>query len=550
VPEVAVLSPVEGTDLATTTVTFTWEATAGTQTNASARETQGIAGYVVAFADRDGNWASATVNDGNTKTYATDTLAYGQDYSWHVKAIGANGKSATTTPDATFTTTYRLRSLGTEGIVYSLEDDDFFAQYVVNFDTSNLPERFDGVTDFQLTVNGTKYVFEQNEFVATQYNVQIPYNAGTPNDPTMDDVRDGFFQKSPAVAFVQGETTGEYDTIAEAVAAVDADGGQATITLNKAAYSFTEKVSLGSAAPVTILAAEGVTPVITGNDTTGLFSDFTQNSGTVTFIGITFTHGNLEGSGAAVITDNSMNFIDCTFSNNAAGYGGGALYLNWGSFVIQGCQFNDNSGQGNSGGALKCYNDALSIKILESTFTANDAGNGGAVYIGNTDTVEIKDSYFTGNTALNNGGALYLEQIDIEGSGNTDVDISGTTFTSNTATNTNAGDVGYGGALYLKLCSAIEITSAIITGNSADKTGSGIYAHGVGGLNVTTHSCLTTDGNLWSRGYAYPSNEYIARDFSVNTSGEINSSCVETEAVVVKSNTGADDKQFGTGNDL
>ncbi len=544
-PEVAVVSPIDGTEFATTTVTFTWEATAGAQSNTSAREVQGISGYVVAWANRAGEWASATIDNGATKEYATDTLDYGEDYSWHVKAIGANGKTATTTPDATFITIYRLRDLGTEGVVYTLENDTDFDQYNVGFDIDDLPARFDGMTEFQILVNGQRYVFEQNEFDNTQYNVVIEYTPGTPNVPTMDEVRDGFFGEkiSKAVSFAQGEVTAEYDTIAEAVAAVSGTE-EATITLNEAAYSFTSGIIFDSAAPVTIMAQKNVTPVITGNDTTGLFKNFTKDSGTVTFVDITFTHGNFEGAGGAVISDGSMNFIDCTFSNNSANNGGGALNLNWGSFVILRCQFNDNS-TGGAGGALKCPNDAVSLSILESTFTANEAGNGGAIYIGDTDKVEIRDSYFDVNSVTGNGGALYLEQT-----GNTDVDISGTIFTSNTATNTIVGDVGYGGALYLKLNTAIEITSATITANSADNSGGGIYAYGHGSLFVTTHSCLTTNGNSWSRSYAYPNIAYIARDFSVNASGEINSGCVETEVVVVKSNISDDNKQFSTGNEL
>jgi len=297
------------------------------------------------------------------------------------------------------------------------------------------------------------------------------------------------------------------------------------------------------------MAAEGVTPVINGNDTTQLFSNFTQGSATVTFIGITFSHAKSTVAGAVIISDASMKFVDCTFSNNLAINHGGALYLNWGSFIIKNCQFNDNSCGDYWGGALRCAYDADSLSIIESTFTANKAYRGGAIYIDDVATVEIKDSYFDSNTVTGNGGALYLDQSD-----NTDVTISGTTFTSNTATNTNADGptitVGYGGALYLNLNTAIEITSATITGNSAAKSGSGIYAYGAGALAVTTHNCLKTDGNLWSRAYAYPTTEYIARDFSVNASGDINSGCVETESVVVKSNTGADNKQFGTGRDL
>ncbi len=536
-PEVAVKTPV-GIELeATTTVTFTWEATAGTQTNAIAREEAGIAGYVVAFADRDGNWASATVNDGNTKSYATDTLVYGQDYSWHVKAIGANGKTATTTPDATFITAYRLRDLGSEGVAYTLEDDTNFDCYEIAFDSKDLPGRFDGMTEFQINVKGQTYKFGQNESNPTQYNVQIPHSVGTPDDPTMDEVRDGFFGESKIknVSFAQGETTAEYDTIAEAVAAVDDAEGQATITLKEPEYIFTERINLYSAAPITIMAAEGVTPVINGNDTTQLFYNFTQDSATVTFIGITFSHAKSGVAGAAVISNASMKFVDCTFSNNLASNHAGALYLNWGSFVIKNCQFNDNScGSSSWGGALNCADNAISLSIIESTFTANNAYRGGALYIGNADTVEIKDSYFDSNTVTGNGGALYLEQSE-----NTDVTISGTTFTSNTATNTNNDGptitVGYGGALYLNLNTAIEITSATIIDNAAGKSGGGIYILRQDGF---TGAPKTSGNSWWYNSVGVPSSLYSQdSDFSIDKNGQRIYPCRESDPVVVKLNT-------------
>jgi hypothetical protein len=193
-PDVEVFSPVNGMEFATTTVTFTWAATGGVQiNNTMGREAQGISGYIVAFAGRNDEWASVTINDANTKEYATDTLSYGEDYKWYVKAIGANGKT-TTTPDATFMTTYRVRDLGVEGTAFTITDETSWNEYAVSVDTKYLPARFTGETRFSIVLNGTVYDFEQSTFETNVYTARIPYVSGTSNIPSEEDIRDGKFE--------------------------------------------------------------------------------------------------------------------------------------------------------------------------------------------------------------------------------------------------------------------------------------------------------------------------------------------------------------------
>jgi hypothetical protein len=195
-PQVAVKTPVCGTELATTTVNFTWEATPGNQINpASSREEQGISHFILAFANGDNQWATATIVDPEDRTYATNTLSYGQDYKWHVKAVGTNGKTTTTTPLATFKTKYRLMDLGNEGEaetdVFYIEDHSQWNEYVVNINIAKLPERFEGATGYKLTVKEKEYVFSKNNFDPNLYNTTINYES---NDHTLEDITEAFFE--------------------------------------------------------------------------------------------------------------------------------------------------------------------------------------------------------------------------------------------------------------------------------------------------------------------------------------------------------------------
>ena len=115
---------------------------------------------------------------------------------------------------------------------------------------------------------------------------------------------------------------------------------------------------------------------------------------------------------------------------------------------------NGNTG-GNGGGVL----NAGTLIVTNSTFTANQAGSGGAISnaSGGAGTVTITGSTFSGNTATN-GGAIY-------NSGNA-VTITNSTFTGNSATAGGA-ILGDGGLITLR--------NVTISGNSAVGSGGGIF---------------------------------------------------------------------------
>ena len=89
--------------------------------------------------------------------------------------------------------------------------------------------------------------------------------------------------------------------------------------------------------------------------------------------------------------------------------------------------------------------------------TAND-GRGGALYVESNKYLKITDCVVTGNAAANYGGAVYVES-------DANVTVSGTSFTSNTATSKN------GGAIFALEQTQLTITDTQFKNNSARNGG-------------------------------------------------------------------------------
>jgi predicted outer membrane repeat protein len=104
--------------------------------------------------------------------------------------------------------------------------------------------------------------------------------------------------------------------------------------------------------------------------------------------------GNLAFEGGAMSNAGSHPVItNCTFSDNSAEWGGGAMYIYYGSTTVSNCTFTGNSAQ--YGGAM--YSLYGSTIVSNCTFTGNSAQYGGAIYGGSSNSV-IKNCILWGNT--------------------------------------------------------------------------------------------------------------------------------------------------------
>ena len=177
---------------------------------------------------------------------------------------------------------------------------------------------------------------------------------------------------------------------------VNGDGDSITITTNS-------KVIDGKGAIVDMVGSGIRALVVTAND--------------VTIKNFTFKNAKFNGDGGAIYSYGSssgvaytIDIINCNFINNAVNKKGGAIYFdNKGSVDVVNCTFINNSAF-EWGGAIMLD----SGNVINCSFTNNKAGYGGAMYVSSQ---IITNCSFTNNSA-NAGGAIFVESISDYGVNN------------------------------------------------------------------------------------------------------------------------------------
>lgn len=144
----------------------------------------------------------------------------------------------------------------------------------------------------------------------------------------------------------------------------------------------------------------------------------------------------LKNSGTAISTGNEKLIINnSSFTDNFATNYGGAVYIgNKGDVNITNSVFTNNKADNKrisntaTGGAISTSSTTVNLGIKKSNFTNNAAGfYGGAVYAPNNGNLDIDQSVFTGNKIVTRyGGAVYTGS-----KGN--VTVTNSKFTNNSA---------------------------------------------------------------------------------------------------------------------
>ncbi len=208
--------------------------------------------------------------------------------------------------------------------------------------------------------------------------------------------------------------------------------------------------------------------------------------------------GQSDRRGGALNNVNINKISDSYFSGNSAVSGGAiSAHEKDGVQSIINTTFEENSVE-NYGGAL--YFAAHSIK--DSTFTGNTAMYGGAIYA-DSKLDEITSSIFTNNVAqfsTGSGGAIYIDKNV------TELNISGTIFTGNNACS-NTYD-SYGGAIHLASAGngVINIINSTFSDNYVNS-----YRVGEGGAianssNMTVNIIADNDTSNFRNNYVLSQN--------------------------------------------
>ena len=213
----------------------------------------------------------------------------------------------------------------------------------------------------------------------------------------------------------------------------------------------------------------------------------------VTFDGITFDNGNVDGNGGAVaIANGQWKFTGCAFSRNGASGNGGAIDLSGGSASIYKSTFNGNNA-GVNGGAISVAEGAK-VEILKAAsntqFISNVAtGKGGALFI-DSKNGDLVMEHSTPNNRINNadfkrnhadyGGAV---AVCGESGKASRVFFSNCTMGSNSSSDANYATKD-GGAIYFEGECFVNVGNSTVRRNYATAKGGAISVAGWGKLQL------------------------------------------------------------------
>jgi predicted outer membrane repeat protein len=220
----------------------------------------------------------------------------------------------------------------------------------------------------------------------------------------------------------------------------------------------------GAGPALTVAGAQTADTVVTGLAVTGAAGEggfgLLADGTAATFGDVRFM---ANAGGGACVRGGSPAFHACSFQDNRGQGSGGGLRNEGGSPVLVGCTFARNVA-GSLGGGI--YSDGGSVTVVDCVLQGNATRSGawGGGIFAKDATIDAHGTTFTGNTAIEAGGAVYL----LGGRG----DLSGCTFAGNLAE--RARSVFSRGA-------GVSLTGSALSGASADALGGDV----TGGAGTT-----------------------------------------------------------------
>lgn len=272
--------------------------------------------------------------------------------------------------------------------------------------------------------------------------------------------------------------------------------GTATITLISP-LTITQNTTIDGGGQITL----------SGGGTTRMIE---HTAGTLTLQNITLTNGRAQGvntdaNGSAIRsryqgTAPRLNLDNVTISSNTTnltsvsgglspGDFGGAVFTQGGYLTVTDSTFSSNTSTNSAGAAI--HGLRSDMVITDTTFSnnvSNGGGQGGAIYVDgaqpNNGIVRITGGTFSGNTAFNQGGALYVHLYQ----NNDTVMIDGVSFLNNQV---NGGTNGLGGA-FSGGNGRVTVLNSLFSGNKVDRPGD---ADGSGGAFASAETAVITIAN-------------------------------------------------------
>ncbi|WP_407393665.1 beta strand repeat-containing protein, partial [Methanobrevibacter sp.] len=281
--------------------------------------------------------------------------------------------------------------------------------------------------------------------------------------------------------------------------------------------------------PISIIGVDGT--VLNAEGKSGIFT--ITNVDGVNLQGITLINGNNTDYGGAIDivggTNGAIN--NCTFINNTANIGGGAVRVNndaagwnfYNSTFINNTALStldDGSGIGrgvpNGGGAI--WSCVQEVSVYNSSFINNSGSYGGAL----RGSFNTYDSELINNTAFNgNGGGIDVTIDDIV-SPRPSLRYINTTFINNTAKGDRADERAQGGALHMYHIEHVDIVDCECYNNTADRGGAvDLYIIATVSVENSTfenNTAISEGGGFFINATSSPT-EFINSDISNNKAG-------------------------------
>ena len=191
-----------------------------------------------------------------------------------------------------------------------------------------------------------------------------------------------------------------------------------------------------------------------------------QNPTSSDWENVTFSGNHSDRASAAYFRAGVLNVSDSSVVENDTTWANGSFVVVNTSATITNVDFNENAAV-RFGGAL--FTSASEVSVNGGSFTGNVASYGGAVYSSAGSAVTYSGVDFTDNVATSFGGAIY------GGKGTTT--ISDSTFTNNVVgtDQSQEGEIGHGGAIYVVNETLNVSGTTTFTRNSATNSGGAIF---------------------------------------------------------------------------
>ncbi|WP_407375621.1 right-handed parallel beta-helix repeat-containing protein, partial [Methanobrevibacter sp.] len=266
-------------------------------------------------------------------------------------------------------------------------------------------------------------------------------------------------------------------------------------------------------------------------DAEGKSGIFTVNhANNVNFENITFINGNNTDYGGAIDAVGSLNgaVTNCTFINNTANIGGGAVRVDndaagwnfYDSIFINNTALSVGADEGrdvpNGGGAI--WSCVQQVSVYNSIFRENEGSYGGAL----RGSFNTYDSIFINNTAFyGNGGAIDVTIDDIVSPRPT-LRYENSTFINNTAKGPRSDDRAQGGALHMFHIEHVDIVDSKFYNNTADRGGAVdlyiIATTHVENCDVENNTAHSEGGGFFINATSYPT-EFLYTNITKNNAG-------------------------------